>query len=335
MRRMQREKTRISSFLLGACLAVFGLGCDSTGDDSIFHTIPGEILFLSPDSTGTSQLFSMNAEGGDVRQISFEADFPIVAAVWSPDGQHIALLSLKGWVKFYGPALYIVDSDGANPYQLLQGSEPNAASGRYPLVWSPDSKKIAFKRLLVPEALGVFKTFVSDTDGRDLVTLGNDHDSEEISDWKADGSTLLGHADGLVFDSLGRRIEYSFLSTWSLLDGQRSWLLGDPGESLLSPKWSPDEAHMVFALSRNGQQDLYTALSDGSEARLLTNSEFKFIRPVAWSADGKILARGFSRNRDGDWISRIVFVDVETGSVTDASPFPDVDNIPMSWLGND
>lgn len=66
------------SLVLGACDLFRG------GDNGVSANRLGPILFVS-DESGSSQLYSMQPSGFDVRQHTFDPEFEIADAVWSPD----------------------------------------------------------------------------------------------------------------------------------------------------------------------------------------------------------------------------------------------------------
>ena len=48
------------------------------------------------------------------------------------------------------------------------------------------------------------------------------------------------------------------------------------------PTWSPDDAHIAFTTSRDGNEEIYVMRADGSDPRNLTRHAGRDFRP-AWS----------------------------------------------------
>lgn len=128
-------------------------------------TIAFEALF-SPDGAcvvgaqGICQphVFLMNADGTNVRQITFNPANPNDASHFggdnfasiSPDGTMVAFVAIRNPAADgnYVSAVYVVNSDGSGLHQVT----PFAYDGNggvhgnmYSVAWSPDSKKLAFK----------------------------------------------------------------------------------------------------------------------------------------------------------------------------------------------
>ena len=89
-----------------------------------------EIVYLS-DSGGHSNLWIMNLDSGDTRQITFERDpiKPVGVPVWSPDGKHIAFVIRSTLHEDVDE--WLISPDGSNLRKV--GAGGNAA-------WSGDGR---------------------------------------------------------------------------------------------------------------------------------------------------------------------------------------------------
>ncbi|MGH2458605.1 MAG: TolB family protein, partial [Chloroflexota bacterium] len=76
----------------------------------------GRIAYSASESNGTPEIFTMNADGTDVTQLTTDSAqhlFP----VWSPDGGRIAFSTNSvGNQQFY--QVYVMHADGSNVTQL-------------------------------------------------------------------------------------------------------------------------------------------------------------------------------------------------------------------------
>jgi len=95
-----------------------------------------EVAFLS-DSGGHANLWVVNTESGELRQITHERDPNVALGVpeWSPDGRTIAFVSSRGnqGLTF---GVWLVDSDGSNLRNLV-----NPGLG---LAWSPNGRWVYY-----------------------------------------------------------------------------------------------------------------------------------------------------------------------------------------------
>ncbi len=94
-----------------------------------------------------------------------------------------------------------------------------------------------------------------------------------------------------------------------------------PGEPEGAPAWSPDGSTIVFSSRRDGNWEIYTVRSDGTELRRLTQNEAFDAAPV-WSPDGSGMI-AFASDRggvdshlylmadDGSGVRRLTFGDDE------------------------
>jgi tricorn protease len=101
-----------------------------------------EDVALSPNGaralfTARGDVFTVPAEHGPTRNLTHSSAAHDKAARWSPDGRKIAFISdLSGEEE-----LYLIDQDGRGAPERLT---TNGDMMRYPPVWSPDGKYLAF-----------------------------------------------------------------------------------------------------------------------------------------------------------------------------------------------
>ena len=125
----------------------------------------GSMIAFASSRAGARQLFVMNADGTNVRQVTDLKDMGGRSS-WSPDGTRLAF--------YAGPAgdhnIYIIHVDGTNLVQLTNSGDNLGPS------WSPDGNWIAFASFRD----GNNEIYIIHPDGTDVTNLTNN----PISDWQ-------------------------------------------------------------------------------------------------------------------------------------------------------
>jgi Tol biopolymer transport system component len=254
----------------------------------------------------------MEEDGSDVRQLTNDPDSPIGDAMWSPDGNKIAINASadpKNRPNEWAGAIYIMNADGTGRYQL---THPPLGHHRYVgdlqrnYVWSPDGQKIAFSRMRPPEALGTFDVFVVDLE-TGVETLVSK--SKQVRDWHPHRDELL-----IAFSDNRRRL--------GLLDLTRDSVkvFGDPDFNYGTGRISPDGSKMVY----NKEGNLYVFdFMTGEEVLLFEEAS---PHPNAWSSSGeKVLFQTWKPSYEN---RKVYIINVETKETLDITPY----RSPESWI---
>jgi Tol biopolymer transport system component len=231
----------------------------------------GRIVFQS-DRTGTSQIYTMNADGtGQVALTSSGANtFP----AWSPDGSKIAFSSDRDG----DSEIYVMDAGGAN--QTRVAARPSSTD--LEPAWSPDGSKLAFSSFTGSD----YDIWTMNTNGTAQTDITNNPAEDSLPSWKPDGSAIAFSSNRDGNDQI-----YSIDPTGANL----TKLSAVSGANEAEPAWSPDGSELAFVSTRACAPCALSSIwvSSSTSTRRLTDYDNG---SPAWSRDGSLIA--FMSHRD-------------------------------------
>ncbi|MEV4315075.1 hypothetical protein [Actinocrispum sp. NPDC049592] len=183
------------------------------------------------------------------------APFDMLCRAWSPDGRR--LLCGFGGTK---PGLFTIRAtDGGHPVRL---TTTPADVQETPGDFSPDGHHVVLIRTSPgTEQTALFTVRTDGTQLKQLTPYGAEF-GHEFADarWSPDGRDILfASPQGKLLLAHPDRPGLSTID------------LAVPGPYFaLAPAWSPDGTKIVFSMSVNGQEDIYTANRDGSDVTQVT-----------------------------------------------------------------
>jgi TolB protein len=258
----------------------------------------GGLIAFHSDRSGNNDIYVMEVDGSDVRQLTNEtADDR--APSWSPDGGSIAYKSnIDGDYE-----IYILDLLTGYRWQVTN----NDCNDHSP-VWSPDGRQFVFysecdgnREIYVIDADGENRTQLTDTsgvynwfavwspDGRQIAFASNRNGKYQIHLMNADGSNQRLLADGCVpfFSPDGETIVFNQYCTDSgnvfvmSKDGSNVQAITEaPMDNNRNPSWSADGRKIVFQSEQSGNFEIWMMDADGSNWVQLTNHTAKDVAPV-------------------------------------------------------
>lgn len=201
----------------------------------------GKRIAFANKAEGNTEVFSVNADGSDLKNLTQNAARDAGPA-WSPDGGSI-IFSTDRDDRSESTQLYLMNADGSDPRRVMRrrGYELTPA-------WSSDGRWIAFAGDRIDgssQALDIYITDVSNVDAERMVTSRRFHDANP------------------VFSPDGKRIAFASQSDGNFeiylvnVDGSGLVrLTRDSGDDIM-PVFSPDGRKIYFVSDREGNLALF------------------------------------------------------------------------------
>ncbi len=273
-----------------------------------------------PENKSNSELFVMNVDGSDKKQITKTATRE-AAANWMKDGEHIAFLSSESG----SMQLWMMKADGSNRKQITERE-----GDIIDFSFSPDETKLLF---------------VADVKyGKSTV--------DKYPDLPKASGIIVNDLMYKHWDEWIKTVPHPFIADFknSKIENEIDILKGEPYESPMKPfggieqlAWSPDGKTVAYtcrkktgkeyALSTNS--DIYFYHIETGKTENKTEGMMGYDQNPTFSPDGKWLAWE-SMERDGYEAdkNRLFIMNVETGKKTDLSADFDQNSTALSWTSD-
>lgn len=296
-----RRARRIACVIVTALFACPALEAtaQTTANGQIAYVAsgPSTIPFGSPTQT---DVWVMNADGSNPRNLTNTSDVDEFTPAWSPDGTRIAYVSGA-----FTQTLMIMDADGGNPTTIATGAT-------YP-TWNPAGTEIAYVRgrdglpvniVIRTLATGVEREVTGPVDFGNGVFI--DVDEMEPS-WSPTGDRIAFTSvrpETMLNPITGEpevAAQYEIVTVNVDGTGEQVVSRGDPGtdranflEEDRSPSWSPDGSLVLFMSQAQvpsccGPWQVWAVNRDGSSATNLTSDDTVNDLYPSWSPDGRLI----------------------------------------------
>jgi Tol biopolymer transport system component len=262
----------------------------------------GRQIAFSSNRSGNTDVFVMNLDGSNVRDLTADDPHADYGPDWSPDGRTIAFASNRSGS--YG--LYLVPVAGGAASAVVPSSEDEVDPA-----FSPDGTLLAYAR--GPEEHT--DIYVAPLAGGAERRLTGDGRVNDLPRWSPDGARLV-YSSGSANDQR--------VAVVPALGGGAHVFSNGPGRSDDYPEWSPDGGSILFVANR-GDPGLYRVDPEGRTFTLISgNSILTSGTAFRFGSNGLLY---FSSNLERDLI---VAVDPAVSSVRALTQTEDSDSQP-AW----
>jgi TolB protein len=259
------------------------------------ESLLGSRIYFVSDRTGHKEIWSMDADGANQKQITRYRSISFTPSV-SPDGKKLAFTSFaKG-----DPGIFVFSLETERQLLFYNQRAPTNATPNF----TPDGQRI----LYASSASGFLNIYMADVDGgnlqristsrrievepkanpktgRDIVFVSGRSGPQQIWKMSLDGTNAEmltsgeGDASNPAWHPNGEIIAFSW--TRGLEPGNFNIFLMDVASRHIdqlthgkgrneNPNWAPDGRHLVFASNRNGSMQIFSMLADGTHVVQLT-----------------------------------------------------------------
>ena len=318
---------RIFPFLMiSGFLTSCGLLESKKGQPVTPGKISGKIVFSAKDTSGTYQIFTMNANGSQINQLTyFDTDGGATNPAWSPDGKQIVFANYTKATTL-GPYLYVINADGSkmHPLKRMPNESPKYLVGSKPK-WSPNGTKIIYDVCLNCEVFGDnYEIMTVNVTGEKFDTtqihqLTNNPASDMDPDWSPDGSKIAFISNRDYVNT-----NHQFLRDIYIInvDGTNLRKLTNNGY-VGRPIWKSDGKNITFRSSggKGLSAGVYSIDIHSGNISLvindkkINNKENTKLIPIKWSPNGEFLLMMSTLNFGSEFKYSLYIIDTYNDSL--------------------
>jgi TolB protein len=260
------------------------------------QSLLGSRLFFVSDRTGHKEIWSMDYDGSNQKQLTSYRSISTFPCV-SPDGTKVAFTSYAQGM----PKIFVHSTDTGRKLPFYnQAASLNApgdfapdgkllllystAGGGYAQIYSANSDGSNLKRITYDRTIDV-EPKVNPKTGNDVVFVSGRSGLPQIYRMNMDGADIVrlstgeGEAVNPSWSPDGQRIAFAW--TKGFEPGNYNIFIMDVSTRNIvqlthgagrneNPVWAPDGIHIVFSSKRGRGNQIFTMLADGTQVKQLT-----------------------------------------------------------------
>lgn len=223
-------------------------------------------FFVSALQDGNSDIFSIDPDGNNLKNLTQSEGYFNASPIPSPDGKQIAFIKST-----IDSEIYLMDPDGSNAINIT-----NWPSDHANIVWGPDSSKIFFSSMRP----GVPNIYSAEIKNLKLTNISNGSGLDGSFSISPDGKKI-------AFDS--DRDGYMDIFVVNSEGGDARNLTNSQDIRDVEPIWSPDGEFIVFRSDQDGGSDIYIISVSDNSVKNLTQTPQITETEISWSPDSNFL----------------------------------------------
>jgi len=263
----------------------------------------GRIAYAGEDGDGNMQIYTSDADGSNIQQLTHDSGGDDSFPAWSPDGTKIAYMTYTG----ASDQIFVMNADGSNQTALTTDTTTTNATP----AWSPDGTKIAYTS--EPADFSAQATVnVMNADGSGIAALTDGTSQSGLPTWSPDGSKLAF----ICLD--GGSIEQ--VCTMHNDGSNVQQITSGTTTNYTSVAYSPSDPVLAYTTESNGGgyiEDLGTMNDDGTGQQNIADSNNSNIY-VTWSPDSSKLLYNNYDNTAG--LLRVYYINLDGSGETVVTP---------------
>jgi Tol biopolymer transport system component len=242
------------------------------------------IVFESTRSDYKRDLWTIYRDGASPQKLIGDYGWYERFPAWSPDGTKILYSRGLNDGSYQNYDLWVVNSDGTNPYAIRSTSMDERLGD-----WTPDGNKIVFIGLTSP---GNYDVYIMDADGTNPIQLTHDPSWDNHARVSPDGTKI-------TFNS--KRTGSSEIWVMDIDGSNQHQITFDPGHENCYPDWNPDGSKIIFTKYDGSTSHLWMINLDGSSpVQQTTGNSYNDL--ADWHTNGNITFRSTRSGNMDIWI---------------------------------